>query len=170
MKHIYLIGGPMGVGKTTVSRQLKRSLPHSVFLDGDWCWDSDPFLVNDETKCMVTDNICHLLNNFIHCSVYENIIFCWVMHKQSIIDEIVNRLDTKECTVKIVSLICDDFTLKRRLQKDIDSALRSENVIERSLKRLPLYDDLHTIKIDTSDKNVPRIIDELIALANLEKR
>ena len=39
MKTIYLIGGTMGVGKTTVSQQLKKELPNSVFLDGDWCWD-----------------------------------------------------------------------------------------------------------------------------------
>ena len=39
MKTLYLIGGTMGVGKTAVSQQLKKDLPNSVFLDGDWCWD-----------------------------------------------------------------------------------------------------------------------------------
>lgn len=77
MKTLYLIGGTMGVGKTTVSQQLKKDLANSVFLDGDWCWDADPFQVTDETKEMVMDNICYLLNNFLHCSAYENVIFCW---------------------------------------------------------------------------------------------
>ena len=40
----------MGVGKTTVSHLLKKELHHSVMLDGDWCWDMHPFIVNDETK------------------------------------------------------------------------------------------------------------------------
>ena len=57
MKTLYMIGGTMGVGKTTVCQQLKRSLPNSVFLDGDWCWDASPFQVTDETKSMVIDNI-----------------------------------------------------------------------------------------------------------------
>ena len=65
MKTLYLIGGTMGVGKTTVSQQLKKDLANSVFLDGDWCWDADPFQVTDETKEMVMDNICYLLNNFL---------------------------------------------------------------------------------------------------------
>ena len=72
MKKLYLIGGTMGVGKTTVSKALNSILDNSVFLDGDWCWDAHPFTVTNETKAMVMDNICHLLNNFIHCSAYEN--------------------------------------------------------------------------------------------------
>ena len=75
MKTLYLIGGTMGVGKTTVCQLLKKKLPKSVFLDGDWCWDADPFVVTPEIKEMILDNIRHLLNNFLHCSVYENIIF-----------------------------------------------------------------------------------------------
>ena len=53
MKQLYLIGGTMGVGKTAVCQRLKRLLPNSVFLDGDWYWDSDPFCVTEETKKMV---------------------------------------------------------------------------------------------------------------------
>ncbi len=34
-KTLYLIGGPMGVGKTAVCRKLNRLLPASVMLDGD---------------------------------------------------------------------------------------------------------------------------------------
>ncbi len=34
MKHIYVIGGTMGVGKTTTSQALKKKLNNSVFLDG----------------------------------------------------------------------------------------------------------------------------------------
>ena len=75
MKTLYLIGGTMGVGKTAISQQLKKDLPNSVFLDGDWCWDADPFQVTEETKEMVMQNICCLLNNFLHCTAYENIVF-----------------------------------------------------------------------------------------------
>ena len=57
MKTLYFIGGTMGVGKTTVSQALKRSLNRSVFLDGDWCWDMHPFSVTPETKRLVQENI-----------------------------------------------------------------------------------------------------------------
>ncbi len=37
----------MGVGKTTVCRELLRTLDKCVWLDGDWCWMQDPWIVND---------------------------------------------------------------------------------------------------------------------------
>ena len=149
----------MGVGKTTVCQQLKQDLQKSVFLDGDWCWDASPFLVTDETKAMVLDNICYLLNNFLKSSAYENVIFCWVMHEQSIINSILDKLAIQNCTVKCISLIADEKTLRDRLSIDIERGVRSVDVIERSVSRLPLYQTLNTIKIDTSGKNVKMITD-----------
>ncbi len=105
MKTLYLIGGTMGVRKTAVSQQLNKELPNSVFLDGDWCWDADPIQVTEETKAMVMHNICYLLNSFLHCTAYHNIIFCWVMHEQSIIDEIMDNLDTGDARVIKISLM-----------------------------------------------------------------
>ena len=151
MKHLYLIGGTMGVGKTTVSQLLKEKLPAAVFLDGDWCWDASPFTVTEETKAMVTDNICHLLGNFIACSAYENVIFCWVMHEQSIIDSILDNLDTSNVTIHSISLICGEEALTARLQKDIDAGIRKPDIIARSVQRLPLYQKLDTQKIDVSN-------------------
>ena len=151
MKTLYLIGGTMGVGKTTVCRELKKKLPNSVFLDGDWCWDMHPFVVNAETKAMVLDNICHLLNNFLQCSSIENIVFCWVMHEQSIIDSILDNLDTSNVTIHSISLICGEEALTARLQKDIDAGIRKPDIIARSVQRLPLYQKLDTQKIDVSN-------------------
>lgn len=161
MKTLYMIGGTMGVGKTTVSQQLKSDLPNSVLLDGDWCWDASPFQVTDETKTIVIDNICHLLNNFLKCSVYDNIIFCWVMHEQSIINSIIEKLDAQNCAVKCISLVADEKCLCSRLLMDIENGIRSVDVVERSIARIPLYQALNTIKIDTNEKTVAMIVDEI---------
>jgi len=151
----------MGVGKTTVSQQLKSDLPNSVFLDGDWCWDASPFRVTDETKAMVIDNICHLLNNFLKCSAYENIIFCWVMHEQSIINSIIEKLDIKNCAFKCISLVANETSLRNRLSMDVERGIRTSDVIERSVARIPLYQTLNTIKIDTDEKTVAMITNEI---------
>lgn len=163
MKQLYIIGGTMGVGKTAVCQELKKRLPNSVFLDGDWCWDADPFQVNEETKQMVMGNICFLLNQFLHCAAYDNIVFCWVMHEQSIIDAILENIDTAGCKTKVISLLCSPSTLRARLEADIRSGRRTSDVIEGSIARLPRYDALRTQKIHTDGKSI-RSIAEQIAL------
>ena len=164
MKKLYLIGGPMGVGKTSACQHLKRLLPRSVFLDGDWCWDAAPFQVTEETKAMVMDNICHLLNNFLRCTAYENVIFCWVMHEQSIVDEIVSKLDTEECRVIKISLIVDEANLRKRLLSDIANKIRTGEIMDKSIARIQMYQVLDTVKIDTSNKSVCEITEEIAAL------
>ena len=120
-KTLYLIGGAMGVGKTAACQKVKTLLPHSVFLDGDWCWDAHPFLVTKETRAI-----------------------CWVMDRQAILDDLLSRLDTSSCRVCPISLLCDEGTLTARLEEDIAAGCRTPNVIPRSLARLPLYEALST--------------------------
>lgn len=164
MKTLYLISGTMGIGKTAVSHQLKINLTNSVFLDGDWCWDANPFQVTEETKKMVMHNICYLLNNFIRCSAYENVIFCWVMDNQNIIDGILKKLHTGNCKVNKISLIADEINLRDRLNVDIAAGNRTADIIDRSISRMSMYHDLDTIKIDTSNKTVREIVDEIMML------
>lgn len=164
VKKLFIIGGTMGIGKSTVSQILKQKLPNSVFLDGDWCWDSSPFQVTAETKEMVMKNICAVLNNFLTCSAYENVIFCWVMHEQCIIDKIISCLNTANSRMIAVSLICSEQELTQRLQKDVRAGIRTSDVIERSVQRIPLYQKLNTIKVDTSGKSAAEVAEEIAAL------
>lgn len=165
MKTLYLIGGTMGVGKTTVCRELKNQLPRSVFLDGDWCWDMNPFVVTEETKAMVLDNITTLLKNFLRCSAYDHVIFCWVMHQQAILDQILSRLDLTGVTVVPVSLVCSREVLLQRLNQDVSAGLRQPDILLRSPQRLPLYDALDTHKIDTSYAALPEIVQAILRLS-----
>lgn len=157
MKHVYLIGGPMGIGKSTICNQLNQDLDHSVFLDGDWCWNMDPFIVNQDTKNMVLDNITHCLNNFIHTPGIENIIFCWVMHKQDIINQIIQKLDTEGVDIHLISLICEKEELIKRMLIN----RRDNQTIRKSLQYLELYKDLDTQKIDVTTLDVQKTIDKI---------
>ena len=151
MKTLYIIGGPMGAGKTTVCQVLKKTLPDSVFLDGDWCWDAHPFQVTEETKQMVLRNIRFVLGQFL-------------LHEQAILDAVLDGLDLTGCAVKNISLLCSEAELRARLQRDVASGLRTEDVIGRSLARLPAYAGLPTVKIDTTGRTPAEVAAQIAAL------
>ena len=152
MKNLIFINGTMGVGKTATSKILLKLLPNCVFLDGDWCWYSDSWIVTDETKIMSKKNMSFLLNSFLDCSAYENVIFCWVMHVESIMDDVLSLIHNTEYKLHKFSLVCSENALRARLQKDIDAGIREKNdIIDRAVSRLPNYANISGIKIDVSD-------------------
>lgn len=151
MKKLIIINGTMGAGKSTVCRQLLSDLTPGVYLDGDWCWNMNPFVVTDENKAMVLDNIAFLLNSFLNNSGYEYILFCWVIQEEYIFGEILKRLNTHDFNLHKFTLTCSEEALKERLLRDIDSGVRQTEIVKRSIARLPLYKRMDTVKVDVSD-------------------
>lgn len=167
-KRLYFISGVMGVGKTTVAQELKKVLPNAVYLDGDWCWDADPFIVNDQTKEMVKKNIVYLLNSFLHADAYDNIIFTWVMDDQSLQEEILLQLDTEFAEIHSLSLICSEQELEEHLLKDISSGHRTPSILWRSQQRLEKYASLNTMKLDTTGLSVSEIAEKIVEMCEKE--
>lgn len=168
MKALWLIGGPMGVGKSSVGRALRDGLPRSIYLDGDWCWDASPFVVNAETKAMVMKNIRFLLRSFLECSEYKNVILAWVMHEQAIIDGLTEGLT--DCRVIAVSLVCSERELERRIRKDEAAGLRAPDSFERARAYLPLYAGLRTIKLDTTGLSTAETAEKIAELSESDRR
>lgn len=161
MKKLIIINGTMGVGKSAVCRQLLKNLTPGVWLDGDWCWNMNPFVVSEENKEMVLDNICYLLKSFLNNTGYEYVIFCWVIHQEDIFTQLLIRLQGVEFELHKISLICSVQALTARLQNDVEAGIRNKDVIERSLSRHALYYDMDTQKVDVSDITVEQAAIEI---------
>ena len=57
-----------------------------------------------------------------------------------------------------------ETNLRNRLSSDIARGLRTADVIDRSVGRIRMYQVLDTVKIDTSNKTVREIADEILKL------
>lgn len=79
------------------------------------------------------------------------------MDHQGIIDSIIGKLDTKDCNIKSISLMADENQLGDRLSADVTNGRRTADVIDRSITRIPMYQELKTIKIDTNKKDIELI-------------
>lgn len=164
MKKLIIVNGTMGVGKSAVCSLLNKKLENSVWLDGDWCWMMNPFIPNEENRAMVEGNINHLLRNFLNNTSFEYVIFNWVIHSEDIFEMILNKLSDLEFEVSKITLMCSEESLKRRILKDIKDNLRDEGCIERSIERLPLYENMDTIKIDTSNISVKETVNKILEI------
>lgn len=148
-KTLLLVNGPMGVGKSAVCRELLELLRPGAYLDGDWCWMTRPFVVTEESRAMVMDNITALLGRFLRSPDLKYVIFGWVMHQEEIAQTILRRLDLTDTAVARYTLLCSPETLRGRIEKDIAAGLRTPDAAERSLAYLPLYEGQPTAKIIT---------------------
>ena len=145
-KQLILVGGAMGVGKSAVCRELLRQLTPGVWLDGDWCWNMNPFVVSEENKRMVLSNITHLLRAYLNNSSYRYVLFCWVMDQPLLFEAVLGPLRDIPFTLHSFSLVCTEQALRERLERDVRDGIREADVIPRSLRRLPVYAALPTCK------------------------
>ena len=164
MKHLILIHGPMGVGKTTVCRQLAMLLQPNVFLDGDWCWQMQPFVPNEENKQMALRHMTYLLNSFLDNRNFSYVLFSWVIPDEKIFQKILPFLDLEGVLVHKIALVCEPETLRQRLQKDINSGLRQPEIIPKSLSYLPFYQSVASLKIDTTHLSARETAEKIAAL------
>jgi len=162
VKTLLTINGPMGVGKTVVCQKLLKRLTPGVYLDGDWCWNMNPFLVTDETKAMVLDNIAAMLSRFLACPELDYVIFGWVMHQPEIAQSILKRLNLKNITVRQYTLLCSEDTLRGRVLQDVRAGLRDIGGLERGIAYLSLYSRQNTIKIMTDGLSPDMIAEQIV--------
>ncbi|QSF46985.1 AAA family ATPase [Paenibacillus tianjinensis] len=125
--------GTPGVGKTTVSKALHQKLHKSVWLDGDWCWMMNPWIITEENTKVVEGNITYLLRSFLENSNFDYILFNWVLHRE-------------EYKLTRITLTCSDESLRNRMLLDN----RTVEQIESSCNRLKLYEEMITHTIDTT--------------------
>ncbi len=162
-KKLIVVNGTMGVGKTETCKALLKRLDKAVWLDGDWCWMMDPWVVTDETKQLVEGNIHHLLRSFLTASCFDHVIFNWVIHQEEIFDIVLGGLQGLDFDLYKISLVCSEQALRERAALDG----RSPENIENAAARLPLYQQMDTVKIDTTNKPVHTVVEEITQLVHL---
>ena len=170
MKRLVLIGGPMAVGKTAVCQELKHLAAPCAFLDGDWCWDMEPFQVTAETKAMVQENIAFLLGQFLRCPAYETVIFCWVMHQQEILDGLLARLPLEGVEVFSLSLLAKPETLRSTSAGMWSGACAPGTCWTAAWSGFPHYGELNTHKLWVDGLTAREAAQQIAALLEEQKK
>lgn len=170
---VYIISGPSGVGKSTVSKELAYSFKKSAVIEGDMIylmikgglvapWEDDGYYMD-----LFWDNIISLINNFIDRGI--TVVIEYVIFEEQL-KKIVTFLKEKQIGLKYCVLMAEEKTLKDRddSRKEIERVgnlsiqARSEFLAKNKEKKKHfLYtDDLDVLKIANIIKTSNRFLIE----------
>jgi adenylate kinase family enzyme len=156
-KKIIIVNGAPGVGKTTTCKKLQQLLQRSVWLDGDWCWMSNPWTVTEETKRMAENNMALLLNSFLNCSEYEFILYSWIFRSDEVFNKILGKLKTNDFMLHKYTLTCSQDVFFKRL---VDAG-RDKRQFPMCIESLYQCESTESENIDTTHSSVEEVASTL---------
>ena len=119
----------------------------------------NPFIANEENRKMVEGNIIYMLRSFLSNSSFEYVIFDWAMDREEIFEIILRELKDLDFELYKIALTCSEDCLYERIKSDVNTNIRGEDSIEKSVERLRRYDELNTEKIDTTSLSIREVVD-----------
>lgn len=152
-KKFIIVNGAPGVGKTTTCKKLQQLLQRSVWLDGDWCWMSNPWTVTEETKRMAENNMAFLLNSFLNCSEYEFILYSWIFRSDEVFSIILDKLKTNDFMLYKYTLTCNQDVFLKRLE----DGGRDQKQYPMCIESLHQCESTASESIDTTHKSIEEV-------------
>lgn len=153
MPTLYVITGPSGVGKTTISRKLSESLPNTVLIEGDDIYHQviDGYVSpwEDNNHLPTFWKVClNMFENYL--SDGYNVIFNYVVSLGNLEDI---RKKFKDYDIKFIVLMVDESTLLMRDSERPKDCQMKERCIEllNNFKKKS-YDHNHIL--DTTDLSI----------------
>ncbi len=65
MPKLVLLGGPTGVGKSTVMRLLENRIPHAALLDADDVWRVSKELTVEQNRHIALSNVISVMRGYL---------------------------------------------------------------------------------------------------------
>ena len=141
---LVLLGGPPGVGKTSVLHYLKHSIPACGLLDADNVWQVSSDMSEAENRRLAHANVISVMRGYFEAGCQTGIL-AWVFARDELYAPIVAAMKNRDIHVLQLYLVADEMTLYKRLQERGEPEL-----LEYARSRLHLIQALSFPKIDTS--------------------
>ncbi len=147
MKDFIMVGGPAGVGKTTVCRELLRTMGRCAWLDADWCWMVHPWHPKTTEQQRTVERLFgQILDQYFADPQTDVVLFSWLMHGDFMFDLVTDTLTARDYRLWKFALVCEDREVyRRRLTYD---GRRTEQV--EGAETMERYRALHATVLNTS--------------------
>ena len=157
---IYLVSGPLGVGKSTTTKELAQKVKRCVLIEGDdllHMYKGELQPTWEERLDLTWKNILALTRNFIQHDL--NVVIDFVVEEE--LEWFCNQLSDLNVTLKYVVLRADKEVLMERLHTRGDNT----HSVQRSmflLDKLEGYPSNSQFLLDTTLKHPAKIAEEII--------
>lgn len=145
MPKLILLGGPTGVGKTTVVRLLENRLSRTAILDADDVWRVSQDLAAEENRVITIGNVIAVMRGYFAAGCETGIV-SWVFARPDLYEPVIDGLEDKVQSIHQIYLTAREEVLAQRLTER-----NAIDKIEYANSRLQLINLLPYPKIDTSD-------------------
>lgn len=162
MKTLIFINGPNGVGKSTLCSSLIKRLPHSSWLESEWCRCINPFDLTPEIAEMTVVNMTTLLRGYLQCSLVDYVIFNYGLHgpRKRIFENVIDNLRDISFRLLPITLMCSE---EENINRMIHNGRYPER-IQSGLKTRQLYENSIYQTIDTTKLTVDETVAEILAI------
>ncbi|SKC81962.1 AAA family ATPase [Maledivibacter halophilus] len=119
MKKFILVTGAPGVGKTTLCKELFKSINGCAWLDSDWCWMIHPWIPKTtEQKKYVEGSFLRVLRGYLENEDIHTVLFSWVMNSMWMFDLITEPLSDLTLDIRKIALVCAKEQHMKRMKLD----------------------------------------------------
>ena len=161
MNKLYLITGPAGVGKSTVSKSLANKIEKSALIEGDDLYNIvkngyiSPWKDGNKLDLM-WDNATYLINNFLKEGF--DVIFNYIINENKL-ELLKNKF--KQYEIKFIVLLVDEETILKRDKERPEDCRQNERclVLLNDFKNKN-YDKKYIL--DTTNITIEEIVDMII--------
>lgn len=160
MNQLYVITGPAGVGKSTISREIAKSKNKSVLIEGDEIYDQ---VVGGYVPAWKEGNhldvfwkIC-LDNIETYLEAGYDVIFNYIV-TPTIFNEIEKRY--RKYNTKFIVLIADEETLLKRDKERVEDCRMGERCIAL-LNSFKSYNFENKYFLDTTNLEIKEIVEKI---------
>jgi hypothetical protein len=169
MKTFLFIHGPNGVGKSTVCRRLLQRLPHSAWLESEWCRMINPFDLTLEIESLAERHISVLLRGYLECSLVDTVIFCYGFHgpRKRIWERVLHNLQDLSFHLLPITLTCSEEENARRMIQDGRNAA---GYLQHALQTRVVYEGLPYPVIDSTGLSVEGTVEKILAMLQEDKQ
>ena len=144
MRKLVLLGGPPGVGKSTVLLELQDRDPDLALLDADDVWRVSTGLDTVDNGRFAIRNVVSVMRGYFEagCSVG---LTSWVFARPELYQPVIDGLEDLIDSVQMLYLVADAGSIESRLQKRGETGK-----LKYALNRMALIESLPFTRLDTT--------------------